>query len=141
MGTTKYTKGYLAVVLYCNGVRKSKFIHRLVAETFIPNINNYPIINHKDEFNVFDNSVENLEWCDYSYNNSYGTKVKRIKDKQSKKVYQYSKDYKLIKIWDSVNECGRNGYQASKVSLCCNTKRKYHKNSIWSFEPYGKDKK
>ena len=53
-------KGYLRVVLQANGIKKNCCIHRLVAETFIPNTDNLPIINHKDE-NKLNNQVDNLE--------------------------------------------------------------------------------
>ena len=64
--------GYLRVTI-CVGVDKPVFIpvHKLVAETFIDNLNNLPCINHKDE-NPLNNSVENLEWCTVEYNNNYG---------------------------------------------------------------------
>ena len=62
-------------------LRKHHYIHRLVAEAFIPNPYNFPCINHKDE-NKENNSVENLEWCDYSYNTNYGTRTKRAKEKR-----------------------------------------------------------
>ena len=51
-------------------------VHRLVAIAFIPNPNNYPIINHKDQ-NPANNNVDNLEWCTYSYNTTYGDAVER----------------------------------------------------------------
>lgn len=61
-------------VVYLN---KRYRIHRLVAEAFIPNPNNYPIINHKNE-KKGDNRVENLEWCTHQYNCAYGTRNERI---------------------------------------------------------------
>ena len=64
--------GYLVVDLKANGKRKHKKIHRLVAEAFIPNPDNLPEVNHKDE-NKYNNSVDNLEWCNSSYNKTYGT--------------------------------------------------------------------
>lgn len=64
-----HNRGYKRVVLY-NGSPNIEFVHRLVAEAFIPNPNNYPIINHKDE-NPSNNRVENLEWCTPQYNNTY----------------------------------------------------------------------
>ncbi len=62
--------GYCQVNL-CNGKGNMRYVHRLVAEAFIPNPNNLPCINHKDE-NPKNNCVENLEWCDQKYNCNYG---------------------------------------------------------------------
>ena len=62
--------GYASVVLSKEGKTKCYKVHRLVAETFIPNTNNYKCVNHKDE-NKLNNMVENLEWCNHEYNNNY----------------------------------------------------------------------
>ena len=74
--TTNNTR-YLRIDL-CdkNHVKKEHLIHRLVAQAFIPNPNNYPMINHKDE-NRWNNNVDNLEWCTASYNNNYNDSQKR----------------------------------------------------------------
>ena len=56
-------------------------IHRLVAQSFIPNPNNLPEVNHKDE-NKLNNCVTNLEWCTHQYNNAYGNKAKLQAEKQ-----------------------------------------------------------
>ena len=69
----KINSGYYKIVLYKNAVYKNKTIHRLVAETFIPNPNNYPCVNHKDG-NKNNNNVENLEWCTYSENAKHAYK-------------------------------------------------------------------
>ena len=68
--------GYLRVALYKNGPKKYG-IHQLVAKMFIPNPNNLPAINHKDE-NKQNNTTENLEWCTIAYNNSYGDRLKKV---------------------------------------------------------------
>lgn len=67
-------KGYYKIGLTKNKKQKFYFIHRLVALTFIPNPNNYPIINHKDG-NPKNNYVENLEWCTYSYNTKHAFNI------------------------------------------------------------------
>ena len=78
--------GYLCVTLYPNSLMRGKrmLIHRIVAKAFIPNLNNLPQVNHKDE-NKANNIVTNLEWCSYSYNLKYsnvheiGLKTKKLK--------------------------------------------------------------
>lgn len=69
--------GYEMVCLCKNSRTKWFLIHRLVAEAFIPNPDNLPEVNHKDE-NKLNNFVDNLEWCDHNYNINYGTCRKRI---------------------------------------------------------------
>lgn len=71
------SKGYVKVHLYKNGKRKVMTIHRLVAMAFLPNPENKPMVNHKDE-NPLNNFVENLEWCSAQYNANYGTRNERI---------------------------------------------------------------
>lgn len=65
--------GYLRVCLCKDGTHKTKSIHRIVATAYIPNKNGLPSINHKDE-NKENNSVSNLEWCDFAYNANYGSR-------------------------------------------------------------------
>lgn len=98
----KYSRDYLQVTLYKGGHKKCLSVHRLVATTFIPNPQNMPEVNHKDE-NKLNNRLENLEWCTRAYNNSYGTAVERhvqntdyysdayLKARQKRRiaVYQY----------------------------------------------------
>jgi hypothetical protein len=73
----KHPKGYLFVNLWKEGDFKSILIHRLIAETFIPNMGNKPEVNHIDS-NKKNNSVENLEWssrsenCQHSHDNGNG---------------------------------------------------------------------
>ena len=64
--------GYLSVNLKYKGSRVTKSIHRLVGEAFIPNPNDLPQVNHKDEDKT-NNCVDNLEWCTAKYNHNYGT--------------------------------------------------------------------
>ena len=69
---TKTNYGYIRIGLCKNRIKTSLSVHRLVAETFIPNPDNLPMINHKDEDKT-NNRVENLEWCDAKYNINFGT--------------------------------------------------------------------
>ena len=71
--------GYCMVELTINSNLATHKVHRLVANAFIPNPNNLPQVNHKDE-NKDNNAVENLEWCDQDYNNNYGTRLERLKN-------------------------------------------------------------
>ena len=71
--------GYLIVDLYKNHKKTHTRVHIVVARSFIPNPNNYPEINHKDE-NKHNNKIENLEWCSSSYNKQYGSGRKSRSD-------------------------------------------------------------
>ena len=148
----EHSQGYLTVILYKNGKIKNYKIHRLVAEVFIPNPNNYPCVNHKDE-NPSNNCVDNLEWCNHKYNINYGTcqhrrvantdykevsrkraeKLLNRKD-QSKTVLQFTKDNEFVREWVSTKECGRNDYDHSAVAACCRGKLKSHKGFIWKYK-------
>ena len=76
-------KGYKIITLHINKKRVTYRVHRLVAEAFIPNPNNYPVINHKNG-NKMDNRVENLEWCTYSFNGkeAYRLGLKSVRPKR-----------------------------------------------------------
>jgi len=65
--------GYLKIQFTINGKSINKLVHRLVAETFVPNPNNLPQVNHKD-CNKTNNNASNLEWCTSSYNQRYREK-------------------------------------------------------------------
>lgn len=67
---------YQYVALSKDGKSKTLSVHRLVANVFVPNPNNYSIINHKDE-NPSNNRADNLEWCTQMYNVHYGTGMER----------------------------------------------------------------
>ena len=78
-------RGYASVMLSKNGLTKRWNVHRLIALTFIPNPNNYPEINHKDE-NKTNNIWTNLEWCDSKYNANYGHRnINQINTKAKKR--------------------------------------------------------
>jgi hypothetical protein len=70
MTLTLNDAGYYRVDLRENSKLKIAAVHRIVAKAFIKNLNNYPVVNHKDS-NRLNNKVENLEWCTYSWNNRH----------------------------------------------------------------------
>jgi hypothetical protein len=76
-----HSNGYKIVSLTKEGKTKTVFVHRIVAEAFISNENNSPMVNHKDEDKT-NNFVENLEWCTAKYNRSYGKAI----EKHAKKI-------------------------------------------------------
>ena len=144
------TKGYLEVHLRKNGETKTCLVHRLVAQTFIPNPDNLPEVNHKIEgekgkkinmvfFNTdgsIDKEKSTIEWVTSKENNNYGTRTERT----SKPVIQLSLSGDLIREWPSVTECGRNGFNQGAVSLCCLGKQKTHKGFLWMFADDYKEK-
>jgi hypothetical protein len=120
------TIGYVNVALSKDGYTKPMYVHRLVAEAFIPNPNNYPVINHKDE-NKENNTVDNLEWCTIKYNNNYGTRIKT-----AKQVNQYDLAGNFIKKWESINEASKE-LKLKKIWEVCNGKRNKCGNFVWKY--------
>lgn len=96
-------KGYKEVKLYKDGIYKIYKVHRLVAITFIPNPNNYPQINHKDE-NKANNNVENLEWCNNKYNTDYSNNCIKSAKRRQKPVKIKNIINNEIIIFSSVKE-------------------------------------
>ena len=131
--------GYLYVPLYKERIRKNYKIHRLVASAFLPNPDNLPQVNHKDE-DKSNNRVENLEYCNSQYNNNYGTHNERMAKSLSIPVLQFSFNGEFIKKWDSATQVQNElGFDNSDISKCCKGKKKtcggykwhYHYKSIW----------
>lgn len=110
--------GYLHVVLHKNGIRKNKLVHRLVAEAFLPNPNNFLEVNHLDEIKD-NNELSNLEWCDTKYNVNYGTRNKRAGKNLSKKVKAVNVISGEVIRFKSTLEAGKKGFSHGNVSMAC----------------------
>ncbi len=117
------TKGYLIVRIYPLGER---YLHRLVAEAFIPNPSDLPQVNHKDE----DKKhcwADNLEWCTQVYNQSYsrGKAVRQLRDR------------KVIAEYFSIGEAGRcTGVYKGSIIKCLNGTAKTAGGFTWEEVTY-----
>lgn len=99
----KEKKGYLRVDLNKNGIRRHYLVHRLVAETFIPNPENKPQINHKDGCKE-NNLWNNLEWCTNLENAIHAYNNKLRTSKPLRKINQYDLNGNFIEQWNSIIE-------------------------------------
>ena len=135
---TAKNRGYQIISLEKNSKKKTYQVHRLVAEYFLPNPNNYPQVNHKDE-NKENNRVDNLEWCTVEYNSNYGTRNERIAEKLKDNenyyipVLCYDLNNNFIKRYDSAAQAGRElGICESGITACC--KLYYGRTSAGGFK-------
>jgi hypothetical protein len=115
MKQSMHPKGYKTVTLTKDGKTKTVYVHRIVAEAFIDNPNNLPMVNHKDEDKT-NNFVENLEWCSASYNRTYGKGT----EKQARKLRgrKHTEEHKQ-KISNSLKK-----HYAEKDDFCSYGERK-----------------
>lgn len=129
----KYLKGYAAVHLcdYQHRV-KHKTIHRIVAEAFIPNPNNLPEVNHKDE-NQKNNSVENLEWCTQIYNVRYGTGIERRSSCKRKPIAKYTKSGEFVASYISVTEASKSLCKGRKGTALISTAARGLRQSAYGY--------
>lgn len=129
----KWGGGYYQVTLFKDGKRNRYKVHRLVAQAFIPNPDNLPCINHKDE-NKKNNCVQNLEWCTYKYNSNYGTNIERRVSKRRKAVIGTNIATGNILKFPSAPEAERQmGIAASSICRCCNGKVKSAGGYVWHY--------
>lgn len=130
--------GYQFVQLYKNNKYKNLMVHRLVAQAFIPNVDNKPQINHIDG-NKLNNNVTNLEWCTNSENekHAWNTGLKQCTEKLKETTRKTNKEYKskpinqldlqgnYIRTWLNAHEASRHlGIDRSTISQCCRGSRR-----------------
>ena len=136
--------GYVYQMLYKNGKEKLLRVHRLVAMAFLSNPNNLPQVNHKDG-NKQNNSVDNLEWCEQSYNMKHAFKtglekpsekqkaaVRKTNEKKRKRVVRTMGDEK--NEYESATVAARkNNVGISTICRYCNKKRMPKDGASWQY--------
>ena len=128
----KMNNGYLRVKLSRGCKRGMYLVHRLVAMTYIPNIDNFPIINHKDS-NRSNNHVSNLEWCNNSHN-----QIQRFKNNHlngcEKSIEQLDFDGNIIACYPSMKVAGyTTGIARQNISKVCRGLRNHAGGYFWRY--------
>lgn len=126
--------GYLTVGLSRNGKTKYRTIHRLVAIAFIPNPDDLPTVNHKDE-NKLNNRVDNLEWATVRENDNYGTRNERMANtKKRNPIAQYDSDMTLIRVHSGIKDAQRTtGVNRNSIRDVCRGKRPSAGGYVWRY--------
>lgn len=136
----KVWTGYKRIHLR-NGSKSGKFyVHRLVAAAFIPNPNNWPYVNHRDECKD-NNNVANLEWCTQLYNIKYGSRSRRALDKcnalhsaNAEKPIVQLLNGKIINTFPSIHEAARcTNIGFKMISRVCNNIRTHTHGYTFKF--------
>ena len=137
---SKQGKGYYCVSLYFGHKKQGNFgVHRLLAQAFIPNPNNYDEVNHIDG-NTKNNALTNLEWCSHIYNNNYGTKIQRqTQNHNYPKLGQHPAARKVQCIeLDIIYDCAKSaslalGIDNSDIGKACKGKLKTAGGYHWRY--------
>ena len=126
--------GYLYVCLHKDKKQYIKKIHRLVAETFIPNPENKPDVDHINTIRT-DNRVKNLRWCTRKENCNNKKTLKNYSKAKSKPIIQLAKNGRFVKRYDSATDCQRQtGFNHSHICSCCKGERKTSNGFKWMYE-------
>ena len=107
--------GYCSVSLSKEGKLYYYTVHRLVAQAFIPNPNNLPQVNHKDE-NKLNNCVDNLEWCTNKYNSRFSNSIP---------ILQFDLQGNFIKEWECITDASTS-LNIDRKTICAICKHKKH---------------
>ena len=125
--------GYLYVNFNIEGHRKNFAVHRIVANAFIPNPNNYPEVNHKDGDRT-NNNVTNLEWVSSSQNKIHAYQKEENRASRGKQVEQYSLQGILLRTFISASEAARFiGCSVGAISNCCKGRTKTSQGYVWKY--------
>ena len=132
-------KGYLQTGNKINGKSNIIMLHRLIWECANGEIPKGYEIHHIDG-NKLNNSISNLEMITIANHHSEHKPIKN-NPQISKKVVQYSLNGEILKVWDSINECERNGFLKTPIINCCKNKPHYntHRGFIWKYYEKEKD--
>lgn len=127
--------GYTVINLTKDGCKCTKYVHRLVAEAFIPNPEQLPEINHIDEDKT-NNHSSNLEWCDRTYNNHHSMITETLNESKKVPVIQLTLDGSFIRRWSGIREAARGlGMKTHKhIRECCLGQAKSCYGFKWQYE-------
>lgn len=135
---TKKKHGYMQVSLIDrNGVQKSFRVHRIVATAFIPNPENKPQVNHKDE-NPENNRASNLEWATAEENTNYGSRTARAAAKNGSKTPVVQLDletHEVIAEYPGQSAASRaTGISTSCINACLRGRQKHAGGYFWAYK-------
>lgn len=133
------TIGYKTVSLGSRKNQKTYYIHRLIANNFIDNPNNYNEVNHIDG-NKANNDVSNLEWCTHKHNmrEAFANNLVHVKKEGNNPMAKKVKQTNLLTgetiIWDSMTQANHTkGYSTGRICDACKGKTDIYKNSVWEY--------
>lgn len=127
---TLASNGYYVVCLHKDGIGKMHNIHRLIAQTFIPNPNNYLHVNHKDG-NKLNNTIDNLEWCtqqqnvEHAYKTGLTTRNKPVICVETGEIFRSSTNAATVKFGDKNKQ--------TAIRMCANGTRKTAYGYTWRY--------
>lgn len=129
---------YETMTFRVNYGHETKLVHRIVAESFLPNPNNYKVVDHIDD-NPHNNKIDNLQWCTYSTNNSkprhrlLSSVSRKGKPAHNRTPIVLLKNGKHITTFNSISNAELFGFSHSAIHRVCNRKLKTHGGYEWMY--------